>query len=116
MTIHCRIIKLDIDRFQVDLTCRGSDLRDDESKWKLQHDTYYDYEAETADKQKSEDTNKNANRTSKCVSKTVLKKGSLINLSYSQLQICFFFFLLLICSLTGCALVCITFNTEIKKN
>nr|CAB3266713.1 transcription elongation factor SPT6 [Phallusia mammillata] len=63
MTIHCRILKLDIDRFQVDLTCRGSDLRDDENKWKQQLDTYYDFEAETADKQKSEDTNKNTNQT-----------------------------------------------------
>jgi len=64
MTIHCRILKLDIDRFQVDLSCRGSDLRDEIGRWKTQLDLYYDFDAERADKQKSDASQKNSNRTS----------------------------------------------------
>lgn len=32
MTLHARILKIDIDRFQVDLTCKTSDLVDKEDK------------------------------------------------------------------------------------
>jgi len=34
MTLHCRITKIDIERFQVELTSRTSDLVDDDNKWK----------------------------------------------------------------------------------
>ena len=34
MSLHCRITKIDIDRFQVDLTCKSSDLVDKDAKWK----------------------------------------------------------------------------------
>ena len=34
MTIHCRISKIDIDRFQVDLTCKSSDLMDKDNQWR----------------------------------------------------------------------------------
>lgn len=64
MTVHGRLIKVDIERLQVDVTCKGSDLRDEESVWKQSLDTYYDYEQELADKHKNDNANKNANRTS----------------------------------------------------
>ena len=67
MTVHCRITKIDIERLQVDVTCKGSDLRDEGGSWKPQLDTYYDFEQELADKHKAEDANKNSNRTSKCL-------------------------------------------------
>ena len=57
-------MKVDIERLQVDVTCKGSDLRDEQGRWKQQLDTYYDYELELSDKHKSDDKNKNANRTS----------------------------------------------------
>jgi len=34
MTLHCRITKIDIERFQVELTSKTSDLVDDDNKWK----------------------------------------------------------------------------------
>lgn len=34
MTLHCRIMKIDIDRFQVDLTCKSSDLADKNNEWR----------------------------------------------------------------------------------
>ena len=32
MTLHARILKIDIERFQVDLTCKTSDLLDKEDR------------------------------------------------------------------------------------
>ena len=34
MTLHCRITKIDIERFQVELTSKTSDLVDADNKWK----------------------------------------------------------------------------------
>ena len=34
MTIHCRIIKVNLDKFSVDLTCRSSDLADQGGKFR----------------------------------------------------------------------------------
>ena len=34
MTVHSRIVKIDIDRFQVDLTTKSSDLLDKDGQWK----------------------------------------------------------------------------------
>lgn len=45
-TLHCRITKIDIDRFQVELTCRSSDLQDKDGNWKPQRDLYFDFDAE----------------------------------------------------------------------
>ena len=64
MTVHCRIMKTDIEKFQCDLSCRGSELRDDEGRFSLQMDTFYDHEAEVLDKQKSSTDDKKSNRAS----------------------------------------------------
>jgi len=34
MTLHARVIKINFDRFQVDLTCKSSDLADTEGKFR----------------------------------------------------------------------------------
>ena len=34
MSLHCRITKIDIERFQVELTSKTSDLIDADNKWK----------------------------------------------------------------------------------
>ena len=34
MTIHCRIIKVNLEKFSVDLTCRSSDLADQGGKFR----------------------------------------------------------------------------------
>lgn len=65
MSVHCRILKIDIDKFQVDLTSKSSDLRNDNQTWGALSDTYYDHEAEEIDKQTSKNSDKNKNRTSK---------------------------------------------------
>ena len=34
MTIHCRILTVNLDKFSVDLTCRSSDLADKQGRFR----------------------------------------------------------------------------------
>ena len=52
MTLHCRIVKIDIERFRTDLTCKSSDLQDKNGEWAPSKDTYYDHDSADADQQK----------------------------------------------------------------
>lgn len=63
MTVHCRIMKIDIEKFSVDLTCRTSDLMDKANEWKLPKDTYYDFDTETEDQKQDEELKKKQQRT-----------------------------------------------------
>lgn len=65
MTVHCRIMKIDIEKFSVDVTCRTSDLGDKNNEWKLPKDTYYDFDAESEDNKQEEELKKKQQRTSK---------------------------------------------------
>ncbi|KAL4223178.1 Transcription elongation factor SPT6 [Mactra antiquata] len=58
MMIHSRIIKIDIDRFQVDLTTKSSDLMDKDNQWKPQKDMYYDADLEKNEADKEEEKKK----------------------------------------------------------
>ncbi|XP_046863856.1 transcription elongation factor SPT6-like [Xenia sp. Carnegie-2017] len=62
--IHCRVTKIDAERFQVDLTCRTSDLEDREGKYSRLKDTYFDQASEDKDKKAVKDAEKKANRPS----------------------------------------------------
>lgn len=63
MTVHCRIMKIDIEKFSVDLTCRTSDLMDKANEWKLPKDTYYDFDTESEDQKLDEELKKKQQRT-----------------------------------------------------
>lgn len=69
MTVHCRIMKIDIEKFNVDLTCRTSDLMDKANEWKLPKDTYYDFDTESEDQKRDEELKKKQQRTRKPLSK-----------------------------------------------
>lgn len=62
--MHCRIMKIDIEKLSVDLTCRTSDLSDKNNEWKLPKDTYYDFDTETEDVKQEEEAKKKQQRTS----------------------------------------------------
>ncbi|KAK8722073.1 hypothetical protein OTU49_012465 [Cherax quadricarinatus] len=47
--VLCRIMKIDPEKFSVELTSRTSDLQDRDNKWKIPKDPYYDHEAEEKD-------------------------------------------------------------------
>lgn len=63
MTVHCRIMKIDIEKFSVDLTCRTSDLMDKANEWKLPKDSYYDFDTEAEDQKQEEELKKKQQRT-----------------------------------------------------
>ncbi|XP_015682945.1 transcription elongation factor SPT6 [Protobothrops mucrosquamatus] len=64
MTVHCRIMKIDIEKFSADLTCRTSDLTDRSNEWKLPKDAHYDFAAEATDHKHEEELKRKQQRTS----------------------------------------------------
>ncbi|XP_013397141.1 transcription elongation factor SPT6 isoform X3 [Lingula anatina] len=58
MILHSRITKINIERFEVEVTCRTSDLVDKEGTWRPAKDRYYDIELEEADMKKEDDKKK----------------------------------------------------------
>ncbi|XP_065055473.1 transcription elongation factor SPT6-like isoform X3 [Rhopilema esculentum] len=58
MTLHARVLKLNMERFQVDLSCKSSDLADKEKKFSPPKDLYYDHDAADKDKKVEEDAKK----------------------------------------------------------
>jgi len=84
MTIHCRILKLDVERFQLDLSTKGSDLRDENRSLQLQNDDFYDYDAEVDDKNKLEQKNKENNRTAYI--KRVIAHPSFHNIDFKRAE------------------------------
>ncbi|CAN7987050.1 unnamed protein product [Ixodes hexagonus] len=84
MILHCRIIKIDIDRFAVDLTCRSSDLADVNNEWRPAKDLYYDNEAEDKDRKVVDDSMKKQNRQTYV--KRVIVHPSFHNISYKEAE------------------------------
>ncbi|MGH0169984.1 UNVERIFIED_CONTAM: hypothetical protein FKN15_058318 [Acipenser sinensis] len=84
MTVHCRIMKIDIEKFSVDLTCRTSDLMDKSNEWKLPKDTYYDFDAEAEDLKLEEDAKKKQQRTTYI--KRVIAHPSFHNINFKQAE------------------------------
>jgi len=81
-TIHCRIVKIDVERFSVECTSRTSDLVDSKQDWKPAKDPYYDHEAEEKDTKKEEDVKKNKQRQTYI--KRVIVHPSFKNISYRE--------------------------------
>lgn len=54
--IHCRIIKIDYERYSVDCSSKSSDLLDRNNEWKPQKDDYYDNKQEEREIQKENDS------------------------------------------------------------
>uniref|UniRef100_A0A8C4RZF9 SPT6 homolog, histone chaperone and transcription elongation factor n=1 Tax=Erpetoichthys calabaricus TaxID=27687 RepID=A0A8C4RZF9_ERPCA len=84
MTVHCRIMKIDIEKFSVDLTCRTSDLMDKNNEWKLPKDTHYDFDAEAEDLKLDEETKKKQQRTTYI--KRVIAHPSFHNINFKQAE------------------------------
>ncbi|KAK2165050.1 hypothetical protein LSH36_55g00002 [Paralvinella palmiformis] len=82
MTLHCRITKIDIERYQVELTSKTSDLIDKEGKWKLQKDLYYDFEHEESDKKREADLKQKQARQTYV--KRVIAHPSFHNIDYKS--------------------------------
>lgn len=84
MSLHARITKIDIEKFQVDLTSKSSDLQDENDQWKPQKDTYYDYDTEVSDKQKETEVRKAKARQS--FVRRVIAHPSFKNVTYQEAE------------------------------
>ncbi|KAA8586830.1 hypothetical protein FQN60_000666, partial [Etheostoma spectabile] len=84
MTVHCRIMKIDIEKFSVDLTCRTSDLMDKANEWKLPKDSYYDFDTESEDQKQEEELKKKQHRTPYI--KRVIAHPNFHNISFNQAE------------------------------
>ncbi|KAM6118684.1 LOW QUALITY PROTEIN: transcription elongation factor SPT6 [Phoenicopterus ruber ruber] len=82
MTVHCRIMKIDIE-ISADLTCRTSDLMDTNNEWKLPKTPYYDFDSEAAD-HKQEEAERKQQRTTYI--KRVIAHPSFHNISFKQAE------------------------------
>ncbi|CAL1273727.1 unnamed protein product [Larinioides sclopetarius] len=84
MTLHARITKIDIERFQVDLTSRSSDLADKNNEWRPPKDVYYDYEAEEKDMKAADNNAKKQSR--QVYLKRVIVHPSFKNVSFKEAE------------------------------
>lgn len=83
-TIHARVIKIDTEKFSCDLTCRSSDLLDEEGKLKPAKDEYYDESAEKSTKHELEVKSKRAARRPYC--KRVIVHPAFENIDYKACE------------------------------
>jgi transcription elongation factor SPT6 len=84
MTIYTRLTKIDIERFSVDLTARGSDLADVNFEWRPRLDDFYDREQEDQEKVQLEAEKK---RKAKCnYIRRVIVHPSFHNIAYKDAE------------------------------
>lgn len=80
--VHCRIIKIDIERFSVDCSSKSSDLLDRNGEWRPKKDTYYDQDLEDRELRKEDESKKNQARQQ--YTKRVIVHPAFHNKSYSE--------------------------------
>ncbi|CAH8510288.1 Transcription elongation factor SPT6, variant 2 [Schistosoma haematobium] len=83
--VQCRVTKIDITRFNVELTCKSAELKDERHIWRPRQDAFYDFEKE------EKDLRSEAEAMAKAKAKTNPYMSRLIfhpyfkNISYDQL-------------------------------
>nr|MBE5727272.1 Spt6 [Cucujiformia] len=83
--VHCRIMKIHVERFSVDCTSKSSDLSDRKNKWKPQRDRYYDQVAENNLDLKAE-TDAKANIQEQTYIKRVILHPSFHNITFLEAE------------------------------
>jgi transcription elongation factor SPT6 len=81
MTLHSRIIAVNYEKLSVDLSCRSSDLKDDQGKFGLRKDMYYDYQSEDVDNVKK---NKGNEKTKQKYMRRVIVHPCFMNITYVE--------------------------------
>lgn len=82
--IHCRITKIDVERFSVDCTSKSSDLMDKNHEWRPQKDPFYDQTADDTDVQTELDSKKQKQR--QVYIKRVIVHPAFHNISFSEAE------------------------------
>uniref|UniRef100_A0A914VLR4 Suppressor of Ty 6 homolog n=1 Tax=Plectus sambesii TaxID=2011161 RepID=A0A914VLR4_9BILA len=83
--IYCRVLKVDTDRFQAELSCRSSDLADRESQFRPPKDRYYDFNNEDVD-QREDEASKASKTTKTSYVKRVIAHPSFHNITYKDAE------------------------------
>ncbi|XP_028156739.1 transcription elongation factor SPT6 [Ostrinia furnacalis] len=83
-TVHCRIIKIDVERFSVDCSSKSSDLLDKNKEWRPPKDPYYDQEAEDKDIRKDKDAKQTKERMQYV--KRVIVHPAFHNISFAEAE------------------------------
>ncbi|CAH0715376.1 unnamed protein product, partial [Brenthis ino] len=83
-TIHCRILKVDVERFSVDCSSKSSDLSDKNNEWRPSKDPYYDQEAEDKDVRKDTEAKQTKERMQYV--KRVIVHPAFHNISFAEAE------------------------------
>ncbi|KAL0882973.1 hypothetical protein ABMA27_016464 [Loxostege sticticalis] len=83
-TVHCRITKIDVERFSVDCSSKSSDLLDKNKEWRPPKDPYYDQEAEDKDLRKEKETKQTKERMQYV--KRVIVHPAFHNISFAEAE------------------------------
>ncbi|XP_014252442.1 transcription elongation factor SPT6 [Cimex lectularius] len=82
--IHCRIIKVDVERFSIEASCKSSVLADKNHEWRPQKDPFYDLEAEAKDMEAEDNQKKNKQKLTYI--RRVIVHPSFHNISYVEAE------------------------------
>ncbi|XP_047532967.1 transcription elongation factor SPT6 isoform X2 [Vanessa atalanta] len=83
-TIHCRILKIDVERFSVDCSSKSSDLLDKNNEWRPSKDPYYDQESEEKDVRKDTEAKQTKERLQYV--KRVIVHPAFHNISFAEAE------------------------------
>lgn len=83
-TVHCRVLKIDVERFSVDCSSKSSDLLDKNNEWKPQKDACYDQDAEDLDLRKDKEQKKTKERMQYV--KRVIVHPAFHNISFTEAE------------------------------
>ncbi|KAF8563474.1 hypothetical protein P879_06561 [Paragonimus westermani] len=83
--IQCRVVKIDITKFNVELTCKQHDLQDERHMWHSRPDPFYDYESEERDTLSEEAEKAKAKEKATPYLSRVIFHPYFKNISYDQL-------------------------------
>ncbi|XP_038075728.1 transcription elongation factor SPT6-like isoform X2 [Patiria miniata] len=83
MTLHCRITKIEIEHFRVDLTSRSSDLQDKSGEFAPPRDTFFDHTLYEKDQRKDEESKK---KVAQAYTKRVIVHPSFHNITFKDAE------------------------------
>ncbi|CAB3227159.1 unnamed protein product [Arctia plantaginis] len=83
-TVHCRILKIDVERFSVDCSSKSSDLLDKNNEWRPSKDPYYDQESEDKDLRKEKEAKQTKERMQYV--KRVIVHPAFHNISFAEAE------------------------------
>ncbi|CAK1551238.1 unnamed protein product [Leptosia nina] len=83
-TIHCRVLKIDVERFSVDCSSKSSDLLDKNNEWRPTKDPFYDQESEEKDIRKDKEAKQTKERMQYV--KRVIVHPSFRNISFAEAE------------------------------